>query len=263
MGHIILFAGLSWAFAQWISMRWRTWPLWCGMAGLAALIEWVQPWVGRSCELLDWIFGVLGAGVICFSWKWNGYGRQGLLFICLFAIVWGGYGIPIWMEKRSYPIVIDFGRIWGMQRWEKNSVDMSADILNEIPVTQIRVKETTHYPGVFRSPAEKNWGDMSMFCAELYWAQPTPGRLWVRMDDKVHTLGYFDRVQKDFDIFLGWNRIFISKEELTLTPDGRSFDWEHIYQFGFFLESAKEDEIFYLGRVWLELQTKSTLQLPL
>jgi len=61
--HFVGFAGLAFLFAVVLRHRW-SWAMGFWIAGLVsvygALDELTQPWVGRDCELLDWVADVLG-----------------------------------------------------------------------------------------------------------------------------------------------------------------------------------------------------------
>lgn len=63
--HVLLFAGLARAAGSVWPERISRGFLWLGLALLAAVVETIQPLVGRSAGWADWLYGAGGAACLC------------------------------------------------------------------------------------------------------------------------------------------------------------------------------------------------------
>ena len=257
--HVVLFAGLAWIVGRNLSARRRTWAVWGLVTALSAGVEWLQPLVGRSAELADWLYGAGGAACICAAGQTRSRVRWGgVLALCLIPLAWemALFG----MEHRAYPVLADSGMAWSHRGWVLNSVQIAAGAFPGLRLEAVSNADpiaTVAYPGLFRAPAYSDWRGARALRAELYWPDRDSAVFAIRVDDRTGNPVYADRFQREFSITQGWNRIRIPIDDLGKTSGGRRLELDAIRQWGVFLVSDTPLDYFLLGAVSLELQPES------
>lgn len=253
--HAGLFAGLAWIVQRSVPEARRGWPVWGLLTALSAAVEWLQPFVGRSAELADWLYGTGGAACICAAghvrarFRWGGVLVLGLMPLVWELVLFG-------MEVRAYPALADSGMKWSRRGWVLNSVRLAPEPSSGLRLAAVPDAEsaaTESYPGLFRAPAVSDWRGARALQAELFWPDPHPVVFAIRVDDRPGNPAYADRFQREFPATQGWNRLRIPIEDLGKTSGGRKMELERIRQWGVFLVSDVSMDYFLLGAVRVEL----------
>lgn len=249
-------------FAGWAQVSIRVWGrrispswIWLMLAGLAGALEWVQPWIGRSGEWLDWVAGAAGAGWICMfapagarRMRWGGVG-----VMMLVPIAWAG-GL-LGLETRAFPVLAQPGLVWAAQGWVLNGATLSTTEEGEFRLRRSPPAEVDHdrHPGVFRRPAVADWRGAEFLTTRIYWPE-TESAVWaLRVDDRSGNPPYADRFQREFAVTQGWNIVRIPVEKLGRTSGGRPLDLGNIHIWGVFLVSDTPFDYVLLDVVQLEL----------
>lgn len=219
---------------------------------LSGAIELLQPLLGRSKEWSDWLFGILGGVVGVWGLSWRLPVRI-VAFMGITAGVFLGFMFLECMEISRFPVLIDFSELTSRYGWELNQVKLGR--LDQ-GVARVMVLTEGPYPGLFRSPRQNNWQQMTTLHAEIFWPEPASRTLWIRLDDRPGNPEYAERIQEAFQLVQGWNTLTINADQLRQTPGGRPFELNHIIQFGLFLEEGRSGEYFGFKRLWLELSTQ-------
>ena len=250
--HVLYFAFLAASLLY--RMHWHhAIAIWGAVAGLAALVEWMQPFAGRSCELSDWLYGAVGAAVVCMLCKGRsatkdaGFTAFGLAAIIVIPAVRQTivHGMP---ERHSFPVVADFAAGWGSSGWDLHEVALGfgGDIQCDASVDSLQ------YPGLFRQPTVRDWSTFSILGFQVLWPEKKPVVLGVRIDDLPDNPPYGDRYQQHFTLTNGWNGIRMADIGTGKTPGGRLLDWHRVHEWGVFLVSPPHFDYFRLSNVVLE-----------
>jgi len=257
VAHVLLFAGLALLWGPCLPRWARGIFLWSGLALLAALIEWVQPGLGRSSEGLDWLYGVAGAACVCGTNRILFRRRLRVLLLlglCLLPLGWM-FGLRV-MERRAFPLLVDPAAVWSRQGWTCNGTQLSSSTADGLRVEASPQEEggpPVAYPGLFRLVGHPDWSRARSFRTELFWPASSPAVFAVRMDDRRGNPAYAERFQKEFAVTQGWNAIVIPGVELQRTSGGTPLHLEHMAQWGVFLVSGTSFDYFLLGAVQLDL----------
>ena len=255
--HVGLFAGLAWLVGRALPPARRGWILWTALVLFSAGVEWLQPHMGRSAELVDWLYGAGGAACICGTWhlRWpRGIRWAGVLALCLFSPVWELTMVR--METHAFPVLATPGDRWASRGWSLNGVRLSM-----VSGKEFRFSRTSRdgeggpvsFPGVFRAPACPDWRGTKAFHADLFWPSGNSAVFAIRVDDRPGNPPYSERFQREFAVTQGWNSVEIPAEELDRTSGGRPLQLGMIRQWGVFLVSDIPFDYFLLGVVRLEL----------
>jgi hypothetical protein len=256
-GHVFLFAALAFLWGRALP-RWASgWFLWGFLALAAALLEWVQPWAGRSCEGSDWLFGVGGAACICgtASSGWKAAARWGCVgVLAVLPLVWTA-GLRA-SESRAFPALASPDAFWSRRGWIQNGVRISPESAEAFRVESRLDKQgdAAPYPGLFRRTVNPNWKGGGSFQTRLYWPGPSKAVFAIRVDDLSDNPPYAERFQREFSVTQGWNRIDIPAAEWGRTSEGRPMKMEAIHLWGVFLVAGPPLDYFLLGAVHLESQ---------
>jgi hypothetical protein len=255
--HGLLFAGLAWIWGRALPIRWRAAPLWAGLILLAALVEIVQPWLGRTGEWADWACSAAGAGVVCASWQWWRKAWARLMIVAVVSaspLLWTGYWV--FQEARAFPVLAAADAYWSGTGWRLNAVKLQKDSEHGLRVVWQEAEgaaDTMAYPGLFRTPARSDWRGAQGLRITLHWPAEQPAILAIRVDDRPGNPAYADRFQREFTVTQGWNRVWIAGGDLMRTTGGRPMEMDRIRQWGVFLVSAPAFDYFSWGEVRLEL----------
>jgi hypothetical protein len=259
--HALLFAGLAWIVGRKLPGRFRSWILWGALAVFSAGVEWIQPYLGRSAELVDWLYGAGGAACICSTWHLRlgaGIRWAAVLALGFFPLAWE---LAMWgLEINAFPVLAEPGTFWSGRGWTLNSVRVSAASENHLRVAKDRgacKNNAAAYPGVFRAPAQSDWRRMQALQTAVFWPGPGPVLFAIRVDDRSGNPPYADRFQREFTATQGWNFVQIPVGELGRTAGGRHLQLGAICQWGVFLVSAVPFDYFLLRSVRLNLEQEN------
>ena len=251
--HVMLFAGLAWLGGRWLSPARGGWPLWAGLAVLSACVEGLQPYLGRTAEWSDWLYGMGGAAYICATRRWRGSLRWiPVLLLCLFPPVWESTMAR--MEADAFPVLAHSGFRWARRGWSLNGVVLSVSGEEGFHLNRISGAPSISYPGFFREPIRQDWRGVRAMQADLFWPNVRPAVFAVRVDDRPGNPSYAERFQKEFAVTQGWNVVRIPAEEIAQTPAGRPLRLDQVRQWGVFLVSDVPFDYFLVGTVRLEMQ---------
>lgn len=253
--HVSLFAALAWLWGRGLPGRSRGWRLWGGLAAVAAAVEGLQLWTGRSVGWADWCSGAAGAACVCATWRVRG-GIRLLAVLALAFLPAAWEAAQQILEKRDFPLLADPARRWAGRGWIENGGRLRREeegfrFLSDDPTTPAA------YPGVFRVPAAKDWRKIEALDTSLYWPEEKPAVMGLRVDDQPGQPPYADRFQWEFSVTQGWNRVRIPVRELGRTASGRPLRLECIRRWGVFLVSESSFDYFLLGPVRLTLQEET------
>ena len=249
--HVAWFAGLAGLIGSRVPARWRGWPGWLCLAGIAGLIEGIQPWTGRSAELADWLWGAAGSAGVCLTWARPRLRILAVTGLCLCPAAWETI---LWrQEAHAFPVLADPGAAWSRHGWTLNGVDLRIHS-RHFRLEPVHVPEAVPYPGIFRHPAGSDWRGMQGLELEIFWGGNSPATFAVRVDDRGGSPAYADRFQREFSVEPGWNRVAIPATELGMTPGGRPLNLAAIEAWGVFLVSDVPFDYVLIGPVHLAMQ---------
>lgn len=265
-GHFPLFALIFWCVLNFLprkpdgSRRW-------GAAIIATLLlnlvaECVQPMFGRSSGIADWFIGTagcLGAALLLLPTT----GKVQLLFYGVMLMLLLASLMPagwVALDRRAaradFPLLSSFESPWELDRWEYRGCSLRRTRENateERHALEITIDEEVVYPGLFLVDMPRDWSEMESLGFDLFWPSDTDVLLWVRVDDSVGST-YGNRVQQAQLLHRGSNRILLSRDLVSITPEGRSLNLKSIQSFGLFLEKGTPGLVFYLDNVTLNLK---------
>ena len=251
--HVWLFAGLAWLGGGRLPPAWRGWPLWAGLAVFSAGVEGLQPYLGRTAEWSDWLYGIGGAAGVCATQRWRGGFRWiPVLLLCLFP--------PIWelamarMETAAFPLLAQSDFRWARRGWSVNGGEISVSGDDGFKLSRTSDASSIPYPGLFREPIRRDWRGVQALQADLFWPNARPAVFAVRIDDRLGNPPYAERFQKEIAVTQGWNAVRSPAAEIAQTPSGRPLRLDHVRQWGVFLVSAVPFDYFLVGTVRLEMQ---------
>ena len=251
--HVLLFAGLAWLGGGLLSPVRRGGLLWLGLAGFSAIAEGLQPFVGRTAEWSDWLYGIGGAACVCATRRWRGSLRWiPVLLLCLFPPVWESAMAR--METDAFPVLAHSEFRWARRGWSLNGVVLSVRGAEGFNLSRAPNLPAITYPGFFREPIRHDWRGVRALQADLFWPEAGPAVFAVRVDDRPGNPPYAERFQKEFAVTQGWNAVRIPAEEIAQTPAGRPLRLDQVRQWGVFLVSDVPFDYFLVGTVRLEMQ---------
>lgn len=249
--HILLFALLAWMWGRQLPRRRRGWTLWLVVAALAALVEMLQSWFGRSAEVVDWLYGAAGAAWVCFTWRTPKTGLRvaGLVLVAAFPLVWEA--VMVAQELRAFPVLAAPDAHWAGRGWLENGGHLRREAEGFRFTPNSDQVGSDSYPGVFREPVVRDWRQMVALDSAMYWPETAPAIMGLRVDDRRGNPPYAERFQQEFAVTQGWNHIQITVEKLSQTSGGRPFQLEHVVHWGVFLVSDVPVDYFLIRSVQL------------
>ncbi len=254
--HVGLFAGLAWLAGRALPPARRGWVLWTGLAMVSAGTEWLQPFVGRSAEWTDWLYGTAGAAGICGTWQWRRSVRwAGVIALGLWPLSWEG--TMVYLESHAFPVIAQPSRLWAERGWSLNGVDLAVARTNVFRLNSDPPGVSIPYPGFFRTPVCSDWRGIRALRMDLFWPEAVPAVFAVRVDDRPGNPPYADRFQREFAVTQGWNRVRIPGKEIAWTAGGRPMRMDQVRQWGVFLVSGVSFDYFSVGTVRLDMPEES------
>ena len=258
--HVWLFAALAWLWGRILPASKQGWRLWLALALLAAGLEWLQNFTGRSVRLADGLLGAAGAACICATGAAQRFRRRmrwgALLILCLAPLAWSL--TLAGLESRAFPVLMAPDAAWVRHGWTLNGVRLVFTATDSVRFERDPVPGGNRvYPGAFRASRHGDWRGVQSFRISLYWPMEMPAVFAVRVDDRPGNPPYADRFQREFAVSQGWNSVAIPAAELQRTAGGRPLTLGSVRQWGVFLVSEVPFDYFLVGPVRLELQKET------
>jgi hypothetical protein len=131
-------------------------------AMMAALVEWVQPWFGRTASLVDFLWGLVG--VLCgFLWQWAGrmhamrlrHAAQLLAVACVLAppVAWWTQIRSIQAEaQRLFPMLADSAHLHMHPLWTIEPAPGGAN-----PHTLLLSRDADHPASMHLDALDRDW----------------------------------------------------------------------------------------------------------
>ena len=242
------------------SRRWDAAVMATLLFNLAA--ECVQPLFGRSSGVADWFIGSAGCLSAALLNRLKGPRHKFPCYAVVLTLILASL-MPAGMvvldrhaARADFPLLSSFESALELGRWECHGCTIRRiheGITDGCYASEIRIEKETAYPGLFLVDMPRNWSDMKNLRFDIFWPQDAEARLWVRMDDSPDS-PYECRVQQAFLLHPGTNRIALSRELASTTPEGRALNLKAIQSFGIFLEKGVSGLVFRLDNVALNLK---------
>ncbi len=236
---------------------------------LMAVVELVQPYVGRTASLADMQTGLLGvliavSGMIV----WRNLHRWQLrvAHIALVVMILGWTVLPAWNEWRSlwlreqqFPLLGDFEHTLEQRLWKPTGVAHGrrtqaafSDKHAVSGVNSLKVETINgSWSGVRYAAGDQNWQGYQALSITLY----NPGadfNMNIRIDDGVSVSPrYSERYNGHFQIRKGQNTLLIPLTEIAAGPKGRLLKLDRIRKMILFLNKNEQPQSFYLDNVHL------------
>jgi hypothetical protein len=112
------------------------------------------------------------------------------------------------------------------------------------------------YPGIAFEDFPKNWSGYESLSATFFNPGKKDVNIVLRIDDKRKSPEYRDRVNQEFPVTPGFNRLVIPMSRL-VCPSGRPLETRHIFNVAFFTVKPPETVVLYLDDVRLNAPEKS------
>ncbi|MFH0909622.1 MAG: hypothetical protein V1929_12750 [bacterium] len=270
--HFPLFAAISAALLAW-------WPrkgnhvtkagVVTAMAvGLAAAVEIIQPYVGRTAAWDDLMLGAAGCVSVVAVYvgvrsasstlkRCLGVVATVLFLIALLPLVL--IASDRYRATRAFPLVDSFERATELGRW----------VPEGCKVTQVR-EHATHglyslkmiaeagaaYPSIFLSDGQMDWRGYRRLALDVYLKGENSRLLWIRADDRKYP-PYEDRAQTTVELKPGENTIWIDLSVFSRKPSGEVLNLSNIVTVGLFLDNPSPGDTIFVDKMVLSAKPRS------
>ena len=223
---------------------------------LAAAVEFLQPFFGRSCEFSDFVVGATAAAAAAavlasrLPLRRRFAAAALALLILLFSPVAARYVLLARPLRALFPTLYAPEKLCCFAPWDLHGVELFRD------GTVVATGEETEYPGLFRLPARKDWRGFSALVLRVDWEGPEGTVGVLRVDPAgVRNPAYGERLQIEVPLSRGEN-------ELRLPLAAAPFDLARTGVWGFFLVSPGGFDYFRLVDAHLLPRSPSADPLP-
>jgi VanZ family protein len=223
---------------------------------LAAAVEFLQPFFGRSCEFSDFVIGstaaaaaaaVLGARL---PLRRRFAAAALALPLLLFSPVAARYALLARPLRALFPTLYAPEKLCFFAPWDLHGVELFRD------GTVVPTGEEAEYPGLFRLAARQDWSAFSALVLRVEWQGPEGTVGVVRVDPAgVRDPAYGERLQIEVPLARGENAI-------RLPLGAAPFNLERTGVWGFFLVSPGGFDYFRLVDAHLLPRSPSATDLP-
>lgn len=243
-----LLAGLGYGWrrpGRWSALR--PWAVLLAAVVVFGAIEWLQPYVGRSRGLGDFLNSVAGAATLtlmieCWQRRWRVLAGAVLLVgVTVLALQWWSFARAaqqVVERQRCWPMLEDFESPEAVSGWEPNAHSSlrrarhPERFRRAFPGNQHygvlgALDATTGYAGAVHVPIVSDWREVGLLCLEVRALLPGT-TLVLRLDDR-HAPPYDDRFTVSLPTTPEWQRHCVSLGTLR-TPKGRPLDKTRLHQ---------------------------------
>lgn len=240
--------------------------------GVGALVELIQPFIGRGSEWIDLLNDGLGAitGLALAAWFETGFEirrRQRLAALALLAagipILWpvAEAGLAYAIRAARFPTLLlassrfdryligaraaDISRQWLPDRWHRPG---------DPPSLRVQLRDGT-WPGIVLAEPSPDWAGYSRLVADLTNPDARPLAITIRIHDQVHDNDVADRFNRQFVLSPAQRQlIVIPLDDIANAPANRRLDLTRIGGLIVFsdADTALQGRGYYLTRIWLE-----------
>ena len=236
--------------------------------GLAATIEIIQPYTGRTAAWDDLLLGM--AGCVSVVAVYVGVrSASSTLKRCLGAVAFVLFLIALlplvlivsdrYRASRAFPLVDSFERVTEIGRW----------VPEGCTVAQVR-EHATHgryslemvaepgvqYPSIFLSDGQMDWRGYRRLAVDVYLKGDSSRLLWIRADDSLYPK-YQDRAQTTIELKPGENTIWIDLAPFSRKPSGASLNLSNIVTVGLFLDHPQPGDTIFVDKMILSAKPGS------
>jgi len=271
-GHAFAFFLLSGLLYLVIEQRSKGWAVLISAilsVAMMVMVELLQPYVGRTASLADFMIGLLGViialtGVVVWRHMNRWMLRVVHLVIAVVAVVWVVQPAldewrALWLRGQQFPLLGDFE-----DRLEKRLWKASGEVDGERTRISFSEKHTVSgasslkietvggtWSGVSYAAGDQDWRDYRMLVIEAY----NPGDAFainIRIDDGVKNFPqYGERYNGQWQINAGANTLSIPLAKISLEPRVRPLELERIRKMILFVGKGETPLEFYLDNVRL------------
>ena len=272
MGHIFLFAALSFSLLQLQQFRELKWSkslfIIISLSFITGLIiELLQVLVGRDFELSDIARDVLGALIgylIFFLKEYNFSLKRKMLMIISICVIFltSSFNILIvlideYQMRENFPLLADFESPFQLSRWDagKAKIDFSKKNVRQGLYSLQVIFLPDKYPDISLQHFPRNWSSYSNVKYSLYSEEQKPIVIEMKVYDEKHIVNgykYNDRFNREILLQPGWNNISVSLKEIFSSPVKRKMDSTKIKNFSLFLKDTTRPVIMFLDDLKLD-----------
>lgn len=221
------------------------------MSSGTALVELLQPYVGRSASLTDWIFGIYGLGIALvlnillrrevrsslFLWGAWIVGSASLVLLALYP-AWLSWNARM-SQLVNFPLLGDFETSDELYLWKPSSIQ------GRVGMKRTNAKASrgewalelsargSGYAGVEYALPEKSWEGYSTLGFKVY-SLEIGGVVNLRIDDCKTGSAFEDRFNRAFNLGIGWNSIEVPMTDIKQGPSNRELDFSCLTRFVIF-----------------------------
>ena len=177
-------------------------------------------------------------------------GLRMLFFICLIFILLG-----CGKEQSNELVFFDFEADGELDRihWKCHTLFSISDEHATHGSNSLRLElYPSKYPGWTPILKANDWRGFNRLCFDLYNPQKRDIRVTVRIDDSEDFPNYADRLNRNFVLRPGLNRIRMPLNELRTSGTDRRLELDHIFRFLLFMVNLDEKVLLYIDYVRLE-----------
>ncbi len=236
---------------------------------LAALaVELVQPWIGRTSSVRDFLIGLLGVFTTATAvWVWRRPGVGLRLFHVVVVTVLAMMVLrPTWHEfeaarwrRHNFPLLADFEEPVELRLWSPRgnllavpSTMAPSNARSSSGESSMQVKTARgQYGGALYTAGRQNWQGFESLVFDLY----NPGEAFsflLRIDDTGDCTERESRFNRDYRVGTGWSSIRVALSDIREGPERRELNMREITRVIFLARRSSTARVFYLDHVRLE-----------
>ncbi len=236
---------------------------------LAALaVELVQPWIGRTSSVRDFLIGLLGVfttATAVWVWRRPGIGLR-LFHVVVVAVLAMMVLQPTWHEfqaarwrRQHFPLLADFEDPVELRLWSPrgNSLSVPSTMTSSADRSSfgegsLKIQTARgQYGGALYTAGRQDWEDFGSLVFDLY----NPGKpfsLLLRIDDSGDCTQRESRFNRDFTVESGWSSFRVAVSDIREGPKHRELNMSEIARVILVARRSSTPRIFYLDHVRLE-----------
>lgn len=222
--------------------------VWLSCGALAVVVEWIQPFVGRSFHWGDAVQGVLGSSTVVASVFWAKYRLRiiGLAVLISLLPISGIIGDRLY-QRLQFPVLAAFELPLEAGRWNWQGVTLSRSLHGRKAVW--RIDADYSYPGAFMRDFSRDWSEAQKLQITYSLEASEPLHGWIRIDDRMNP-SYVDRFQTEVSWSPGSQVLELEVDGLR-AANGRSMNLQSIVRWGVFFAESSAERTIQIHRVEL------------